>query len=68
MEEMKFPPEGGMGPIFSKYNNMSTRFYVRAGDKADDEGHWPVEKFQELLQQIREIVAPDKSIQSGMYI
>lgn len=60
MEKMSWPPKGSMGPIFGEY--LFIRFFARGGEESGDNRYWPVPKFQELLMQLRYIVAPKEEL------
>ncbi|CAF3164295.1 unnamed protein product [Rotaria sp. Silwood2] len=62
MEKQKWPPEGALGPIMSEY--LFIRFFDRKGN---DPNFWPVDKFNELLGQIRYHVAPDLDMITDRY-
>jgi len=58
MENMTWPPPGGMGPIFIEY----IRFFQRPGEETNDKRYWPAPSFTELLRQLRDTIAPDISV------
>lgn len=63
---LKWPPSGSLGPILSEY--LFIRFYQRQNELLiNDERYWPVDKFNELLMQLRQIVPPSdfSSVSSG---
>jgi hypothetical protein len=60
VEKMSWPPPGVMGPIFGEY--IFVRFFQRPGEENKDERYWPVDKFTELLMQLRYTIAPDASL------
>jgi len=62
MEQMKWPPAGAMGPIFSEY--LYVKFYQQqnAGAQSNDDRFWSADRFQELLMQLRYHIAPDSSL------
>ncbi|CAF4671529.1 unnamed protein product [Rotaria sp. Silwood1] len=62
MEKQLWPPEGALGPIMSEY--LYIRFYDR---KTNDENYWPIDKFTELLGQIRYHIAPDPDMITQQY-
>ena len=53
---LKWPPVGTLGPILSEY--LFVRFYQRPQELTGDERYWPVDKFAELLMQLRSLVPP----------
>jgi len=61
LEPMSWPPPGAMGPIFSEY--IYVKFFGQQAPAdvrpSDDERYWPVDKFHELLMQLRYHIAPD---------
>ena len=62
MEQMAWPPEGSMGPIFSEY--LFIRFFQRTGENMlkMDKRYWPIPKFHELLMQLNYYVVPDQKM------
>jgi len=65
MEQMKWPPAGAMGPIFSEY--LYVKFYQQQHPGAqqtteNDDRFWSADRFQELLMQLRYHIAPDSSL------
>ena len=62
VEQMPWPPPGGMGPIFGEF--LFIRFFSRDGEETGDERFWPAAKFQELLGQLRYSIPPDQSLVS----
>lgn len=62
MEKQIWPPEGALGPIMSEY--LFIRFFDR---KSNVDNYWPVDRFTELLGQIRYHVAPDPDMISERY-
>ncbi len=54
--KVKWPPAGSLGPIFSEY--LFIRFFQRPAEVTNDERYWPVDKFNELVMQLRQIIPP----------
>ena len=57
VEKMNWPPPGAMGPIFGEY--IFVRFFQRDGERTTDDRYWPLDKFSELLMQLRYYIAPE---------
>ena len=68
VEGMNWPPPGAMGPIFGEY--IFVRFFQRDGpERTGDERYWPLDKFSELLMQLRYHIAPEvDAIPEGRFI
>ena len=51
---LKWPPAGSLGPILSEY--LFIRFFQRPKEITNDERYWPVDKFNELVMQIQQLI------------
>lgn len=53
--KLKWPPSGSLGPILSEY--LFIRFFQRAPkESTNDERYWPLDKFTELVMQLRQLI------------
>lgn len=53
--KLKWPPSGSLGPILSEY--LFIRFFQRAPKElTHDERYWPVDKFEELVMQLKQLI------------
>lgn len=53
--KLKWPPSGSLGPILSEY--LFIRFFQRAPKElTHDERYWPVDKFEELVMQLKHLI------------
>ena len=52
----KWPPVGTLGPILSEY--LFIRFFQRKTELTNDERYWPIDKFNELVMQLKQIIPP----------
>lgn len=53
--KLKWPPSGSLGPILSEY--LFIRFFQRPPKElTNDERYWPVDKFKELVMQLKQLV------------
>ncbi len=65
--KLKWPPSGSLGPILSEY--LFIRFFQRPKEVTNDERYWPVDKFSELLMQLKCLIpSNDKTIQNDLLI
>lgn len=51
---LKWPPAGSLGPILSEY--LFIRFFQRPKEVTNDERYWPIDKFNELIMQLKALV------------
>jgi hypothetical protein len=61
--KLKWPPAGSLGPILSEY--LFIRFFQRPKEVTNDERYWPVDKFNELVMQIKQLI-PTASLTSSI--
>lgn len=53
--KLKWPPTGSLGPILSEY--LFIRFFQRPPKElTNDERYWPVDKFNELVMQLKQLI------------
>lgn len=53
--KLKWPPSGSLGPILSEY--LFVRFFQRPPKElTNDERYWPVDKFNELVMQLKQLI------------
>jgi hypothetical protein len=53
--KLKWPPSGSLGPILSEY--LFIRFFQRPPKElTNDERYWPVDKFEELVMQLKQLI------------
>lgn len=53
--KLKWPPAGSLGPILSEY--LFIRFFQRPPkETTNDERYWPVDKFNELIMQLKQLI------------
>lgn len=53
--KLKWPPSGSLGPILSEY--LFIRFFQRPPKElTHDERYWPVDKFEELVMQLKQLI------------
>lgn len=53
--KLKWPPSGSLGPILSEY--LFIRFFQRPPKEVtNDERYWPVDKFEELVMQLKQLI------------
>jgi hypothetical protein len=52
--KLKWPPAGSLGPILSEY--LFIRFFQRPNELTNDERYWPVDKFNELVMQVKQLI------------
>lgn len=53
--KLKWPPSGALGPVLSEY--LFIRFFQRPPKElTNDERYWPVDKFNELIMQLKQLV------------
>lgn len=52
--KLKWPPAGSLGPILSEY--LFVRFFQRPKELTNDERYWPVDKFEELVMQLKHLI------------
>ena len=56
---LKWPPSGSLGPILSEY--LFIRFFQRANEETKDQRYWPVDKFNELVMQLKHLIPSNGS-------
>ncbi len=65
--KLKWPPSGSLGPILSEY--LFIRFFQRPKEVTNDERYWPVEKFNELIMQLKCLIpSNNKTIQNDLFV
>jgi len=57
--KLKWPPQGSLGPILSEY--LFIRFFQRPNEITGDERYWPVDKFNELIMQLKCLIPTSTS-------